>query len=69
MSLTSKRPSKRDETKAQILADLTTDKGPNKRLNVEIEAELYTRIKIKATEQGRSISAVTRDLWIEYLSN
>lgn len=68
-TLTSKRPSKRDETKAQIMADLTNDKQPKKRLNVEIEAELYTRIKLKATEEGRSISAVTRDLLIEYLSN
>lgn len=69
MALTSKRPSKRDETKAQIMADLTNDQAPKKRLNVEIEAELYQRIKLKATEEGRSISAVTRDLFIEYLSN
>ena len=39
-----------------------------KRLNAEIEETLYRKIKMRAVEEGRSISDITRDLWSEYLS-
>jgi predicted DNA binding CopG/RHH family protein len=39
-----------------------------RRLNAEIEDSLYRRIKMKAAEEGRTISEMTREMWIEYLS-
>ena len=59
MALSAKRPSRGEVTG-------TTEK--KKRLNAEIEESLYRRIKMKAVEEGRSISDITRDLWSEYLS-
>ena len=42
--------------------------GPKKRLNTDVEASLYRRIKKQAFIEERSISDITRQLWIEYLS-
>jgi hypothetical protein len=38
-------------------------------LNAEVEASLYRRIKSCAAAEDRSISDITRQLWLEYLSN
>jgi hypothetical protein len=42
---------------------------PKKRLNADVEASLYRRITAKAVDEDRTISEITRQLWIEYLSN
>ena len=42
--------------------------APKKRLNTDVEASLYRRIKQQAFLEERSISEITRRLWIEYLS-
>lgn len=68
MALSSKRPSQRDEVKARLLNDVTETNEKKRRLNAEIEDSLYRRIKGRAAEEGRTISSVTRSLWIEYLS-
>lgn len=68
MALSSKRPSQRDEIKARLLNDVAETKEKKRRLNAEIEDSLYRRIKGRAAEEGRTISSITRDLWIEYLS-
>lgn len=68
MALSAKRPSRGDEARKRILHDVTEASGKKKRLNAEIEEALYRRIKMKAVEEGRSISDITRDLWSEYLS-
>ena len=68
MALSAKRPSKRDELKAKIMQDVTESSERKKRLNADIADTLYKRIKIKSVEEGRSISDITRELWIEYLS-
>lgn len=68
MALSAKRPSRGDETRKRILHEVTETTEKKKRLNAEIEETLYRRIKIKAVEEGRSISDITRDLWSEYLS-
>lgn len=69
MALTSKRPSKASSnTREKLLKDVTDSIERKKRLNTDIEDSLYKRIKIRAIEEGRSISEITRELWIEYLS-
>lgn len=68
MALSSKRPSQRDEVKTRLLSDVAETNEKKRRLNAEIEDSLYRRIKGRAAEEGRTISSITRDLWIEYLS-
>jgi len=69
MALSAKRPSRGDEARQRILQEVTeTVAEKKKRLNAEIEESLYRKIKMKAVEEGRSISDITRDLWSEYLS-
>jgi len=68
MALSAKRPSRGDEARQRILKDVTETVQRKKRLNAEIEESLYRQIKMKAVEEGRSISDITRDLWSEYLS-
>ncbi len=54
--------------KSRILSDVTGLWEKKRCLNAEIEAPLYRRIKGRAAEEGRTISSITRDLWVEYLS-
>ncbi len=68
MALSAKRPSRGDETRQRLLQEVTETTEKKKRLNAEIEEGLYRRIKMKSVEEGRSISDITRELWIEYLS-
>jgi predicted DNA binding CopG/RHH family protein len=69
MGLSAKRPSRGDEARQRILQEVTeTVAEKKKRLNAEIEESLYRKIKMKAVEEGRTISDITRDLWSEYLS-
>lgn len=66
MTLNTQRPS---QAKEKLLQAVTVqDDTKTKRLNVAIEAELYKRIKAKALEEDRSVSDITRELWLEYLS-
>ena len=68
MALSSKRPSRRDETKDKLLHEVAETAERKRRLNAEIEDGLYRKIKARAAEDGRTISDITRELWIEYLS-
>lgn len=68
MALSAKRPSRGDEARQRILQEVTGTNEKKKRLNAEIEETLYRKIKIRAVEEGRSISDITRSLWAEYLS-
>jgi len=68
MALSAKRPSRGDDTRKRILHEITETTEKKKRLNAEIEETLYRKIKMRAVEEGRSISDITRDLWSEYLS-
>ena len=65
MTLTAKRPSK---VKEQLLDDMRDANEPKKRLNVEIEVSLYRRMKARAVAEDRTISDITRQFWLEYLS-
>lgn len=66
MSLSARRPSK---TKEHLLREVQDTNEPKKRLNAAVEANLYRRIKTQAVREERSISDITRQLWVEYLSN
>lgn len=68
MALSAKRPSKGEETRKKIMAEVTEYNEKKCRLNADIEESLYKRVKIRAAEEGRSISDITRTLLIEYLS-
>ena len=68
MALSSKRPTRRDETKDKLLSEVTETTERKRRLNAEIEDRLYRKIKARAAEDGRTISDITRELWVEYLS-
>lgn len=69
MALTAKKPTRRDDKAAEkLLADVTGTTEKKKRLNAEVEESLYAQIKMKAVQEGRTISAITRELWLEYLS-
>ncbi len=68
MALSAKRPSRGDEARQRILHEVAETSEKKKRLNAEIEENLYKRIKMRSVEEGRSISDITRDLWSEYLS-
>ena len=66
MSLSAKRPSR---LKDRLLQQVQETEQPRKRLNADVEASLYRRIKAKAVDEDRTISEITRQLWIEYLRN
>lgn len=66
--LSANRPSKASKTREKLLKDVTDTSEKKRRLNTDIEDSLYKQIKIKAIEEGRSISEITRQLWVEYLS-
>lgn len=68
MALSAKRPSKSEGLRTKLLQDVTETGGKTKRLNADIEQNLYRRIKARAVEEDRSVSAITRQLWVEYLS-
>ena len=42
--------------------------GGTKRLNIDVEATLYRRMKTQAVKEDRTLSDITRQLWAEYLS-
>ncbi|WP_226584242.1 hypothetical protein [Acuticoccus sediminis] len=66
--LSAKRPSR--TVKETLMAEVRdAPAGAKKRLNAEVEAVLYKRIKSQAVAEERTISEITRQLWIEYLSN
>jgi len=66
--LSKNRPSKATKTREKLLKEVTDTSEKKRRLNTDIEDSLYKRIKIQAIEEGRSISEITRQLWLEYLS-
>ena len=68
MALTAKRPSKGAETRDRILKDVSETGEKKQRLNTNVEEALYRKIKMRAAEEGRTLSDITRSLWFEYLS-
>lgn len=69
MALSTKRPSRGDAARARLMQDMTDTTEKKRRLNADIEDGLYRQIKGKAASEGRTVSDITRQLWLEYLSN
>ncbi|GEM_PF-318539 len=67
MKLSKNRPSKAAQKKKTMIADVTGSIEKKRRLNTEIEESVYKKIKMQAAEEGRTISEITRKLWLEYL--
>ena len=65
MGLSAKRPSR---IKERLLQDVTATGEPKKRLNADVEASLYRRMKAQALKEDRTVADITRSLWVEYLS-
>jgi hypothetical protein len=63
MALSTKRPSAKD----RLIKEMRDAAGPVKRMNIDVDAELYRRMKRQALEEDRTLSAITRELWAEYL--
>ena len=51
------------------MQDIKEGSEKKRRLNAEIEDSLYRRIKIRAAEENRTISEITRELWVEFLGD
>lgn len=68
MVLKTNRPSKGDDMRSKIMQEITDRSEPKRRLNADVEDSLYRRIKVRAAEEGRTITDITRDLWVKYLS-
>ena len=66
MALSTKRPSRGDETRARLMRDVKGS-GPTKRLNIEMDAGLYKELKMRSAEEDRSISDIVRGVVSEYL--
>lgn len=67
MALSTKRPSRSDVARERLMDRVTKGEEETRRLNVVINESVYRQIKMKAVEEGRSVSDITRDLWDEYL--
>ena len=68
MALSAKRPSRGDNARQRILHEISETNERKRRLNAEIEDTLYKQIKMKAVDEEKTISEITRTLWVEYLS-
>jgi len=58
-----------NELKARISGEnITSEKEPSKRFNVEIPEEMHRRLKAKAAEHGLKLNELAIKLFNEYLS-
>jgi hypothetical protein len=64
MALSTKRPSE----KSRLLDEVRETGAPTRRLNIDVDAALYRRMKTQAVKEDRTLSDITRQLWLEYLS-
>ena len=67
--MSARRPSRGAAVRERMLRDVASDEpsGRARRLSVEVGVELARRIKIQAAHEDRTISEITRELWVAYL--
>ena len=70
MALNSKRPStRRSDVAEKIKADLVGQGADKpKRLNVIVDESLLRRMKRHALNEDKTISEITRELWLTHMS-
>lgn len=64
MALSTRRPS---TEKSRLLEEVREETVHTRRLNADIEVGLYRRMKAQAVAEDRTLSEITRELWLEYL--
>ena len=52
----------------RMLAQVREETLPMRRLNIEVEEDLFRKIKMQAVREDRSVAAITRSMWIAYLN-
>ena len=68
-TMSARRPSQAEQARDRMLRDVTASEvGQIRRLSVELPLELAKEIKIRAATEDRTISDITRALWVEYLN-
>ena len=67
--MSARRPSRGEAVRERMLRDVASGEltGRARRLSVEVGGDLAREIKIRAATEDRTISEITRQLWIEYL--
>ena len=68
MTLTARRPGVDGGNRQRLMQEVAGGTGRKRRLNAEVEESLHRRIKVRAAEEGRTVSDITRSLWTEYLN-
>ena len=67
--MSARRPSRGEAARDRMLREVTSDGGGRpRRLSVEVGQELAHQIKIRAAQEDRTISEITRELWLAYLN-
>ena len=69
--MSARRPSRGEAVRERMLRDVASEEtsGRARRLSVEVGVALARRIKIHAAQEDRTISEITRELWVAYLKN
>lgn len=67
MSFNAKRPSQINPGKAKLLTQVSDN--ATIRLNADVDPNLYHAIKVHCALENRSISEMTRFLWVQYLKS
>lgn len=70
MALNAKRPSttRQEEMEKAKAALMDEAEDKPKRLNVIVEEALLKRMKSFALEEGKTVSEITRELWLAHMS-
>lgn len=68
MALSANRPSGKKHPNHRKVEKIL-DGSAVRRLNVPIDSATYRAIKMQCAIEDRSISEVTRELWLEYLGS
>lgn len=68
MSLSNKRPSKGEDIRKKLMADITDSKEKMVRLSIDLPEPLRKGLKIKSAEEGRTEAAIVQELLGNYIN-
>ncbi len=66
--LSARTAGRASSTHQRMLAQVREETLPMRRLNIEVEEDLFRQIKMQAVREDRSVAAITRSLWIAHLN-
>lgn len=61
------RSQKQPAARERLLQEMEETAGPLQRLTIDVDALLAVRMKRQARAEERTLSEITRELWIDYL--